>query len=448
MINRMTNIVLVLCFCVLLSSCNGNYDSGKKSTDTISQTEAQSVVDAETKSNPDTVETELETAEEIKVSVFVSSADLNVRAGAGTSYDVITSVKSGDKLLLTGNEMSTSSGSKWLEVELPELNKTGWVSAKYGTIEVNGKGVTIGDSGSNKEKISALLEQKREISGLEEQNTEKITIGNVVFIKPTYFDQEPEKWTFCPSVLEYYVTLMFAEIETGILDDSAFKKVSDKVEKDILERNKGANAEKTVKTKVAGYDAYLTHYNFIENKEIVTSGYVCCINNTDRGTVISIVCGYDSIDESNYDYEGDFVKMLKKATAIEGKTDGNKKYTDNEVKEIIDSVIKESVTSGKYSVSMEGTLINVMFYPEGITLLAYEASELKDKDAQKSWNKAVSDVKSLSEDLSKLVNDELNRSDLYVALYYCHDMGADNALLVVMNGVVFYDYVNNIDFLF
>lgn len=130
--SRLSIILLLLCVITLFAACGSSAD--------ITNEETETQVAREVTTEATVAETETEVPEEIKASVFISSSELNVRAGAGTSYDVVTSVNSGDKLVLTGNEQLTSSGSKWLEIELPDSDGTGWVSAKYGSVEENASG--------------------------------------------------------------------------------------------------------------------------------------------------------------------------------------------------------------------------------------------------------------------------------------------------------------------
>lgn len=126
-------------------------------------------------------------------------------------------------------------------------------------------------------------------------------------------------------------------------------------------------------------------------------------------------------------------------------TNAAKTYTDREVKDYITGALQMIVGSDEYSVSIDSSVVNVSFAPEGITVLAYQAYELKDQSSLNSWNNLVSTAKQWSKDLHDYVSKEMNRPELSVALYYCQDMGSGNVLLVVMNGDVFYDFVNGVN---
>ena len=123
-----------------------------------------------------------------------------------------------------------------------------------------------------------------------------------------------------------------------------------------------------------------------------------------------------------------------------------KKYTNHEVRQFINTVLGTTFSSSEYKVLMEESpMVNIQFRPEGITLMAYRASELKDKSALSAWNNLVSAAKKWSIDLKEYVSKDMNRPDLGVVLYYCHDINTENVLLVAMNGRIYYDLVNGID---
>lgn len=83
---------------------------------------------------PPTTEAATTVATEPSILVFVPSSGLNVRSGAGSSYDKVYLAKEGELLPLTGNEDVTSGGTTWYEIIVPGANKTGWVCGKYGSI--------------------------------------------------------------------------------------------------------------------------------------------------------------------------------------------------------------------------------------------------------------------------------------------------------------------------
>ena len=88
---------------------------------------------------PPTTEATTPAATDPAISVFVPSSGLNVRSGAGSSYDKVYLAKEGEPLQLTGNEEVTNGGTTWYEIIVPGTSKTGWVCGKYGSIDSDAK---------------------------------------------------------------------------------------------------------------------------------------------------------------------------------------------------------------------------------------------------------------------------------------------------------------------
>lgn len=142
-------------------------------------------------------------------------------------------------------------------------------------------------------------------------------------------------------------------------------------------------------------------------------------------------------------------KITERVTEPETETtkpeDEHERYNDDKVIKNISAVLGMNFDSSQYDVWIDGTMVNIQFTPEGITSVAYRASELGDKAALDTWNTLVSTARQWSKDLENAVHNDMNRSDLTVALYYCHDLNPDNVLLIVMKGTVYLDYVNGIN---
>ncbi len=122
-------------------------------------------------------------------------------------------------------------------------------------------------------------------------------------------------------------------------------------------------------------------------------------------------------------------------------------YSDAEVEKTLTSVLGTAFNSSEYKIQIDDTMLNISFYPEGCTVLAYQASVLGDKDAISKWNTVVEAGRGWSRTINNEVHETMNREDLTVALYYCDDTGSGNVFLCIMNGVVYYDLVNGIDLL-
>lgn len=124
-----------------------------------------------------------------------------------------------------------------------------------------------------------------------------------------------------------------------------------------------------------------------------------------------------------------------------------KSYSDSEVKSMLSTLFSTQFSSKEYRVTIENSMVNIYFFPQGFTAAVYNASVIGDRSAISEWNSLVSTAKTWSKDITREVHDTMGRDDLSVVLYYCDDTGSENAFLVVMDGVVYYDLVNGIDLL-
>ncbi|MBQ7766305.1 MAG: SH3 domain-containing protein [Lachnospiraceae bacterium] len=72
-----------------------------------------------------------EVSEEPEILMVITASSANIRAGVGTSYDVVATGVQGETFVATGNQETTSSGNVWYEIYLDEeKTKTGWASQK------------------------------------------------------------------------------------------------------------------------------------------------------------------------------------------------------------------------------------------------------------------------------------------------------------------------------
>lgn len=122
--------------------------------------------------------------------------------------------------------------------------------------------------------------------------------------------------------------------------------------------------------------------------------------------------------------------------------------SNNDIINVLNLLFSESFSSDEYIINIEDSLLNIYFYPKGLTVSTYNASKLRDSDAIDAWNSLVDSAVEWSKTISKVVHEDMQREDLSVALYYCDDLGiSGNVYLCIMNGTVFYDVVNGIDLL-
>ena len=70
-------------------------------------------------------------------SAVITASAANVRAGAGTDWDVVTVAPQGSRFALTGNSQTLESGSVWYEIDLDESgSQTGWGSQTVINLEM------------------------------------------------------------------------------------------------------------------------------------------------------------------------------------------------------------------------------------------------------------------------------------------------------------------------
>ena len=130
-------LVVLLVSGLLISGCayedylsSDSSDVKTSSVETNAATEEEKTVDTTPK------------YEEKTISVYTTSAELNIRSGVGTSNEVIYVAQSGERLEMTGSEGKSGSGATWYEVITP--NGVGWCSGNYGTVSEETVTVEIG----------------------------------------------------------------------------------------------------------------------------------------------------------------------------------------------------------------------------------------------------------------------------------------------------------------
>lgn len=162
---------------ILLSSCDDS-SSGSKGTE-----ESTVSINSSLPTEPAT-EPETEPKEET-YSVFVTSANLNVRSGVGTSYDVLYTSQVNEQLQMTGNEDKTKSGTIWYEVITPDTHEIGWCCSKYGTVEET-TGVPIKINYAKIEQEKAKRERDKNLNAaLSKLKADKDEVRQITFYKPS-----------------------------------------------------------------------------------------------------------------------------------------------------------------------------------------------------------------------------------------------------------------------
>ncbi len=131
---RHSFIIIVLLLAVLFWHLCGVYAerTAVPETETEAPTRRPRTSSAETA--PEILPTEPET-DPFVISYFMTNGILNLRETPGGSTKIVYTAKEGERLVLTGSEHKSSGGTLWYEVIIPGLPDTGWVNAKYGSVE-------------------------------------------------------------------------------------------------------------------------------------------------------------------------------------------------------------------------------------------------------------------------------------------------------------------------
>ncbi len=102
-----------------LGGIMGNFKPAKEVDETVTSKETVSEEPSE------------EVVEEPEIIMVITASSANIRAGVGTSYDVVATGVQGETFVATGNQETTSSGNVWYEIYLDEeKTMTGWASQK------------------------------------------------------------------------------------------------------------------------------------------------------------------------------------------------------------------------------------------------------------------------------------------------------------------------------
>lgn len=141
-------------------------------------------------------------AEKTDRTYFVTSTELNIRAGAGVTYDIVYIAYDGEALKMTGNE-EIASDTTWYEVIT--ANGKGWCNGKYGTVIKEG---TLSEEIIKRESEEAI---KNALSGLKmsEDRVERVKS----YIPSTFPEYKNERTYVLPFLLEsegkYYLMIRY-----------------------------------------------------------------------------------------------------------------------------------------------------------------------------------------------------------------------------------------------
>lgn len=164
----------------------------------------------------------------------------------------------------------------------------------------------------------------RDVSGFDIKTNQTINWYGIEFSFPYYFnvlhEDSTDTWmTYYPEEEDYYASLMFQSEELS--ETQEFFNLSIPY---IVESTLGgsifadAEIQKSEEISIAGLHGWTITFSEVNTDEdyINTTGSYSFVYNIIAGKVAMITCIYDSIDQSQYDYLGDYEKMLKTAKLV------------------------------------------------------------------------------------------------------------------------------------
>lgn len=179
------------------------------------------------------------------------------------------------------------------------------------------------DSSTSMEEATKTNEvsKGRNISGFDMKTNKTINWYGIDFSFPSYFDMLHEDstdiWmTYYPEEEEYYASLMFQSEE--FLETQDFFNLSiPYIVESTLSGSVFAESEiqKSEEVLIAGLSGWLITFSEIptDTDDVVTNGIYSFVYNINTKKIVMLTCIYDSNDQSEYDYLGDYKKMLETA---------------------------------------------------------------------------------------------------------------------------------------
>jgi hypothetical protein len=158
------------------------------------------------------------------------------------------------------------------------------------------------------------------VSGFDTKTNKTITLGGIDFSLPSYFDVldkgSMETWMhYYPEEEDYYVSIVFESKEfLGTQEDFNSKVPS--IVNSILDSN-NKELQKSEKISIAGLPGWTIKYTESSKGDgVISTGIESFVYNRNTGKIVIVSCFYDSIDKSQYDYLGDYKKVLETAKLL------------------------------------------------------------------------------------------------------------------------------------
>lgn len=165
----------------------------------------------------------------------------------------------------------------------------------------------------------------RNVSGFDTKTNQTITWCGIDFSFPSYFDVldkgSTKTWTtYYPEKEDYYSSIMFQSQEfSGTEED--FKSQIPSIVEGIKAGDGFANMElqKSEEISIAGLPGWTITYSKsnADGDDVISTGRTSFAYNIKTSEIVLISCVYDSNDKSQYDYLGDYQKILETAKLLD-----------------------------------------------------------------------------------------------------------------------------------
>lgn len=185
----------------------------------------------------------------------------------------------------------------------------------------------------------------RNVSGFDTKTNQTIAWCGIDFSVPSYFDVldkgSTKTWmTFYPEKEDYYSSIMFQSQEfSGTEED--FKSQIPTIVESIKDGDGFANMElqKSEEISIAGLPGWTITYSKsnADGDGVISTGRSSFAYNIKTGEIVLISCVYDSNDQSQYDYLGDYQKILETAKLLAEPIDLNANNSTNSIETALDA---------------------------------------------------------------------------------------------------------------
>lgn len=164
----------------------------------------------------------------------------------------------------------------------------------------------------------------RDVSGFDLKTNQAIAWCGIDFSFPSYFNvldkRSTETWmTYFPEEEEFYASLMFQSQEFSGTQEEFIEAIPNIVESTMEgEYFATASIQKSEEISIAGLPGWTITYSEVDTDGdgVSTNGSYSFAYNKNTGKVAMITCIFDSNDRSQYDYLGDYSKVLEGAKLV------------------------------------------------------------------------------------------------------------------------------------